>query len=126
MFGGRSVSIKIPVLILGFQLLLGGCGQTAKTATVDRMVGEIVKRATTDEAAFFTEYLDTSYKGQKKQLIQQIKASGMADNYQSRLEGVSETKAHLNYHFLEKGCHFQIDLVKQDDAWTIKRIWFCR
>jgi hypothetical protein len=118
--------MRMPVLIFSFLLLLVGCGQAAKTATVDEMVGEIVKHATADDTAFFAEYLDASYKGQEKQLIQQIKASGMSDNYKSRLEGVSETKARLNYHFLEKGCHFQIDLVRQDGVWTIKRIWFCR
>lgn len=107
-------------------LLLGGCAPAAKTSTADEMVAVIVKHATTDDTAFFAQYMDASYKGQEKKLIGQIKASGMADNYRNRLEGVSETKARLNYHYLEKGCHFQIDLEKQDESWTITRIWFCR
>jgi hypothetical protein len=118
--------MRKPVLICSFLLLLGGCAQAIRTATVDELVGEIVKHATVDDTAFFADYLGASYKGQEKQLIQQIKASGMADNYKSRLEGVSETKARLDYDYLEKRCHFQIELVKLDDSWTIKRIWFCR
>jgi hypothetical protein len=59
-------------------------------------------------------------------LVEQIKRSGMAENYRSRLEGVSETKARLNYHYLERGCHFQIELEKRDGSWAMKRVWFCR
>ncbi len=93
--------------------------------TVDQMVAEIVKHATADDTDFFVAYLDAPYKEKANQLIQQIKASGMADNYKSRLE-VSETKARLNYHYLERGCHFQIDLMNQDGAWLIQRVWFCK
>ena len=114
------------LLILGSALMLIGCSSSANTATVDGIVGEIVKHAQAGDTGFFAKYLDSSYKGQEKKIVQQIKASGMADNYKTRLEDVSDTKARLNYHYLEKGCHFQIDLEKQNGYWTIKRIWFCR
>ncbi len=113
------------VWIVSLVLLLGGCRQAAKSLTVDEMVAEIVQHAMADDTAFFAKYLDAPYKGQAKQLIQQIQASGMADNYQSRLE-ITDAKARLNYHYLEKGCHFQIDLERHDGNWTIQRMWFCR
>jgi formiminotetrahydrofolate cyclodeaminase len=99
---------------------------TAKTATIDETVAEIVKHAAIADNAYFTEHMDPSYKGQETKLIEQIKASGMAEDYKNRLENLSETKARLNYHYLEKGCHFQIDLEKQNNSWVIQRIWFYR
>jgi len=70
--------------------------------------------------------MDASAKGQAQRMLEQIKASGMATNFTSQLEDLSETKARLNYHELEKGCHFQVDLEKRDGLWIIRRIWFCR
>ena len=120
-----GASMRIPVLLISLLLALTSCTQAAKMVTVDQMVAEIVKHATADDTDFFVAYLDAPYKEKANQLIQQIKASGMADNYKSRLE-VSETKARLNYHYLERGCHFQIDLMNQDGAWLIQRVWFCK
>ena len=117
--------MRMPVAIFCLLLLLGVRGHAVMTGTVDELVAEIVQHAAADDMAFFSAYLDESSKGQAAQLIQQIKASGMADNFKSRLE-TSDTEGRLNYHDLKRGCHFQIDLAKQDGAWSIKRIWFCR
>jgi hypothetical protein len=32
----------------------------------------------------------------------------------------------LDYHYLEKACHFQIDLAQENGNWKVTRIWFCR
>lgn len=112
-------------LVIGLLFMLVACSQAPRIASIDDMVGEIVKRAKADDTAFFAKYVDPSIKGQERKLIEQIKASGMMDNYKSRLE-VSDSKARLNFHYLEKGCHFQIDLEKQNGSWLITRIWFCR
>lgn len=55
-----------------------------------------------------------------------IGKSGMPENYRDRLEQRSDNAAHLNYHDLECGCHFQVDLKKQDGAWRVDRVWLCR
>ena len=94
--------------------------------TVAGVVGEIVKRAEANDVEFFAMYLDPSYKGQEPKLIQMIKASGMPSNYPARLRHVSDASVRLDYHYLEEGCHFQVDLERKDGVWTIKRIWFCR
>ena len=103
-----------------------GCNSSPKTDTIDGIVGEIIKHATAADTAFFAQYMDASAKSQAPQILKQIIASGMTTNYTNRLETVSETKARLNYHYIEKGCHFQIDLERQDGSWVIRRIWFCR
>ena len=42
------------------------------------------------------------------------------------LQAVSEKEVRLNYHYLERGCHFQIAIVWQNGSWVIKGIWPCR
>jgi hypothetical protein len=96
----------------------------SKPATLEEVVRQIVERAKADDVAFFSKYVD---KGLEKQLIEQIKISGMADNYKTRLRDESETKARLDYHLDKKPfCHFQVDLEKRDGSWFLKRIWPCR
>jgi 5-formaminoimidazole-4-carboxamide-1-beta-D-ribofuranosyl 5'-monophosphate synthetase len=114
------------VVIASVLLMLAGCSHAAKTATVDEMVGVIIKHADDGDKGFFSQYMDTEFKGHADKLIVMIKASGMADNYKTRLVDVSDAKARLNYHYLEKGCHFQINLERHDGSWIIRRIWFCR
>jgi hypothetical protein len=120
----KRISRTLFITTLG--MLLCGCSTTARAATKDDIVAEIVKHAEAGDKEFFARYLDAPYKGQENQLVQQIKSSGMADNYKDHMKEVSETAARLDYHYLEKSCHFQIDLEKKDGSWSIRRIWFCR
>ena len=133
-----SVLAALAAALCGYVLFGrgGGAGQVAvgNPVTVDELVGKIVNHAAADDTGFFAKYLDSSSKGQEKQLIEQIKASGMANNYKTHLEDIAEakpatdrlrwlTEARLNYHGLGD---FQIDLEKQNGSWIIKGIWFCR
>jgi len=119
-------TIKTVLLMACMGAPMIGCRPSPKAETIDGLVGEITKHASADDTAFFAQYMDASAKSQAPQILKQIKASGMTTNSTNRLETVSETKARLNYHYIEKGCHFQVDLEKQDGFWVIRRIWLCR
>ncbi len=118
------MSKTLLIMCVGVSLI--GCSPSVKAATIDDVVREIVKHAAAGDTEFFAQYMDPSYKGQERRIVEQIKASGMAENYKNRVEYVSEMTARLNYHYLEKGCHFQVDIEKQNGSWIIRKIWFCR
>ncbi len=63
---------------------------------------------------------------QESNLVAMIRRSGMSTNYVSRCSLNTNGTGRLDYHDLERGCHFQIDLAKTNDTWAVKRIWFCR
>ncbi|MHC4648456.1 MAG: serpin family protein [Planctomycetota bacterium] len=94
--------------------------------TIDDLVSEIVARAECHDIEFFNKLLDRPYKGQEQKLIEMILRSAMSNNFKEKLEHKNQTQARLNYHYLEKGCNFQVDLVKEADSWSVKRIWFCK
>lgn len=108
--------------------------------SIDKLVTEIVVRAKADDKETFGKYLVAHRDGdlpgdyekraekQSQKLIEMVLRSDMENNYKQRLEHISSSNARLNYHYLEKGCHFQIELEKIEEygTWHIKNIWFCR
>jgi hypothetical protein len=127
-FGAGEMKNTIQAVLLTVCVVASvvGCSSSPKKETIDGLVTEIGKHAAADDTAFFAHYMDASAKGQAPQMLKQIKASDMASNFTNRLETISDTKSRLNYHYLERGCHFQVDLEKQDGLWVIRRMWFCR
>ena len=55
-----------------------------------------------------------------------VQRSGMLTNYTERLHASSATAARLDYHYPEKGCHFQVTLAKQGTAWHVTGLGLCR
>lgn len=106
--------------------ITNACRESANSGSIDQVVREIVDRANSNDTQYFERVLDKPYKGQEEKLIGMIKRSEMLTNYKERLEMRSDVTARLNYHYLEKGCHFQVDLARENGTWIIKRIWFCR
>jgi hypothetical protein len=118
-------------LLLILVLALAGCRpaqhpNAQPTDSLSQLVTEIVRKANAGDTQYFEALLDEPYKGQSAELIEMIKRSEMELNFRQRFEEKSDTTGRLNYHFLEKGCHFQIDLVLDGGTWTVDRIWFCR
>ncbi|MFH2045723.1 MAG: hypothetical protein ABIK92_11320 [Pseudomonadota bacterium] len=103
-----------------------GCSKETKSRNLDELVLYIVQKANENDTKYFEKYLDESYKGQSSKLIGMIKKSEMLSNYKKHFSETLQNTANLNYHYLKKGCHFQIDLIKNNDGWKINRIWFCR
>jgi hypothetical protein len=99
---------------------------SAATNELDALVREIVTRAEKGDTTYFAPLMAPHYRGQETNLIAMIRHSGMATNYADRSTLNTNGTGRLNYHYLERGCHFQIDLSKSNETWTIKRIWFCR
>ncbi|MBN1475492.1 hypothetical protein JXA47_01940 [Candidatus Sumerlaeota bacterium] len=60
------------------------------------------------------------------QLIAQIVSSEIAETYRDHISERSDSACHLDYHWLERGCHFQVDLSRSGYHWFVERIWFCR
>ena len=100
--------------------------ENLSSKTIEQIVIEIVKKAELKDTGYFQNLLDTPYKKMTEQITKQINNSGMIINYKEHLEMKSNNTARLNYHYLEKGCHFQIDLIKHGNNWKISRVWFCR
>ena len=96
------------------------------TDRVGPLVREIVTRAKKGDTAYFAPLMDQACKGQETNLVAMIQRSGMSTNYATRCRLETNGTGRLDYHYLEQGCHFQIDLAKTNNTWTIKRIWFCR
>ena len=110
-------------------LFLGTCAVLAAPAVTNEiaaLVTEIVTRAEEGDAAYFAPHMDPNYKGRETNLVTMIQRSGMATNYVGRCALNTNGTGRLNYHYLEQGCHFQIDIAKTNEMWTITRIWFCR
>ncbi len=115
--------IIVFVLILSAYAVLAAPNVTNEVAT---LVTEIVTRAEKGDAAYFAPKMDPNYRGKETNLVAMIQRSGMATNYLGRCTVNTNGTGNLNYHYLERGCNFQIDLVKTNETWTIRRIWFCR
>ena len=118
-----KTKIIVLVLVLSACAVLAAPNVTNEVAT---LVTEIVTRAETGDAAYFLPTMDPNYKGSETNLVAMIQRSGMATNFMSRCTVNTNGTGNLHYHYLERGCHFQIDLAKTNETWTIKRIWFCR
>jgi hypothetical protein len=101
--------------------------RTLRTALpLDRLVAQIVTEAGTTNIPFFAPHMDQAYKGRETDLIGMINQSGMPTNYLTRYHLETNGTARLDYHLLERGCNFQIDLAMTNGDWNIRRIWFCR
>ena len=96
------------------------------TNQVGILVTDIVTKADAGDTAYFAAHMGPHYLGQETNLVEMIKRSGMATNYTERLTLNTNGTGRLNYHYLERGCHFQIDITMTNDSWTIRQILFCR
>lgn len=105
---------------------VNGCSSASEVSTVDQVVKEIVRRANANDTQYIEALLDHPYKNQAAYVIEMIKRSDMLSNYKQRLKPLSDTTARLDYHYLEKGCYFQIDLTRQNANWKVSRIWLCK
>lgn len=90
------------------------------------LVKEIVAKAEAGDTPYFAPKMDEHYAGRETNLVGMIRRSGMATNYPGRCTINTNGTGNLNYHYLEARCNFQIDVVKSNETWIIKRIWFCR
>ena len=71
-------------------------------------------------------YIDESDKDKTIEISLMIKKSNLPETYEKHIEKIDETLYRLNYHQLDKGLHFQVDIKNIDDKYFIKRIWLCR
>ena len=144
--------MKIKIILIGIVAALtivGVFAQPGETTQVAGLITEIVNKAKAGDAAYFAPKIEgysagaesnlvalagrdsrgrrPSYRpGAESNLVEMILRSGMATNYPARCLFTTNGTGRLDYHFLEQKCHFQIDLVKTNETWTINRIWFCR
>jgi hypothetical protein len=124
--------MKFTGMVLGCfgAAVLFQCSAWAETSsanpTLGAVVTNLVQRAEAGDVGFFKGLLGSSDDAVVTQVIRMVQRSGMLTNYTSRFESSSPTSARLNYHWLERHCHFQVDLHKDKDAWGVKRIGLCR
>jgi hypothetical protein len=120
--------VKSEVIALGILVLVICAALATPSATngIAALVTTIVAKADKGDAAYFAPHMDSHYRGRETDLVAMIRRSGMATNYVRRCTLNANGTGRLDYHYLERGCHFQIDLSKTNDTWRIKRIWFCR
>ena len=96
-------------------LILTACAVLAApsvTNEVAALITEIVTRAEKGDTAYFACNMDPNDKGKETNLVAMIQRSGMATNYAGRCTVNANCTGNLNYHYLERGCNLQIDLVK--------------
>ena len=122
-----KIDSSILVIVVSFIAgVIVGCDTESRARSIDDLVKMVTDRAEAGDTQFFESLLDKPYKGKSPQLIEMIKRSGMLTNFKQRLTKQPDGTGRLNYHYLEKGCYFQIDLLEHDGVWRITRIWFCR
>ena len=144
--------MKTRLIVIGIVAALtivGVFAQPHETNQVAGLVKEIVGKAKAGDAAYFAPKIEgyskgaetnvaaiagrdskgrrPSYRpGAEKDLVAMILRSGMETNFPGRCLFTTNGTGRLDYHFLKQKCHFQIDVVKTNETWTINRIWFCR
>ncbi len=110
--------------------LVAGCSAGARNGLTGQSVGQVVTNivafAQAGKTTCFTPVFEPLGDLQTPQLFGMIQRSGMLTNYSGRLQMQSAVKARLDYHYIERGCHFQVDLQKNGSTWRVTRIWFCR
>jgi hypothetical protein len=114
------------ITILAFVFALAVTVKAGEATQIYPLVTNIVVHATAGDAAFFAPLLDEHYRGRETNLVKMIRSSGMQTNYTERCAITTNGTGRLDYHYLELGCNFQIDLVQTNGTWNISRIWFCR
>jgi hypothetical protein len=94
---------------------------------LEEMVQRIAASAEAGDTEYFAALLgDPLATDPALQLIEQIKSSEIAETYRDHISERSDNACHLNCHWLERGCHFQADLIRVDGEWRVERFWFCR
>ena len=110
--------------------LLSGCrAESAEISgeSIGALVTNLVKQADASETALLASVLQPGDKvTEVSSLMPMIQRSGMLTNYLERLEQHSTTNARLNYHWLERHCHFQVELANTGALWRVTRIGYCR
>lgn len=104
----------------------GSEAQGAEPRDIAALVAELVGRAKADDATYFGARMDPGQSGQAEVVADMIRRSGMATNFAERCTFSTNGTARLDYHMLERRCHFQVDLVNSNGIWTARRFWFCR
>lgn len=112
--------------VLSIVLLLTGCSGELDAPTVEGVVAKLAAWADAEEVADFRPYMDEPSIKTPEELAEMILKSGMKENFARNLETPEPGLARLNYHDPDRGLHFQVDLKKNGDRWTVSRIWFCR
>ncbi len=111
-------------------LLLAACEGAVESKPQAQSLGAAVtnlfERAQAGDINYFTALVVSPAPGSAAGLMAMVRRSGMLTNYTERLHSTSPTEARLDYHYLEKGCHFQVNLAKQGSAWQVTGIWPCR
>jgi hypothetical protein len=93
---------------------------------LEELVAAIVNRARANDVSFFETHLRLSSKDKAGELVAMVLRSGMLDNFRYQIEPVSPRSVRLDYHYLERGCHFQIELRLTQNGWDISGMEFCR
>ena len=111
-------------------MLLSGCAAGLEApsmgaSSVEGVVVQLASWAEANDTAALKAYMDNPSIQTPADLAKMIRKSDIKNTYGKKLstEGFS---ARLNYHDLAKGLHFQVDMDKRSDVWTVSRIWFCR
>ncbi len=111
-------------------LVLAGCFRPATAGYAGEDLGalitNVVQHADAGDDGYFDPLLRGHEAGETAHAIEMIRASGMLTNYMSRFQTNSAATLRLGYCDPCRGCHFQIDLFKEDQTWRLDRIWFCR
>ncbi len=109
---------------------LSGCNLATRNTLTGQTVGDvvtnIVKFAQAGSTAPFMPMFEPHDDLSALKLLGMIQRSGMLTNYASRIESCPEGRARLDYHYLERGCFFQVDLQRDGDRWRVTRIFLCR
>jgi hypothetical protein len=102
-------------------------GESADDLALEEAVQRIAERAEEGNTDFFAPLLgDPATAESVMQMIEQIRISEIAETYRDHISERSSSACHLDYHWLERGCHFQVDLVRGSAEWHVERIWLCR
>src|SRR5688500_5108305 len=98
----------------------------AAAASVGELVALLDERAAANDQAFFKRYLEQTEGVGADTLVGMIKRVELAKTYTERREDQTDTAFRLNYHWPERQAHFQVIAERDGQAWTVKRIYFCR
>jgi len=144
--------MKMKIIMIGIVAALtiaGVFAQPGETNQVAGLVTEIVAKAKAGDAAYFAPKIEgyskgaetnraaragrdsrgrrpSYYPGAETNLVAMILRSGMETNFPGRCLFTTNGTGRLDYHNIGQQCHFQIDVVKTNETWTVNRIWFCR
>ena len=90
------------------------------------LAAELVAKANAGDSLYFQNLMGGADKEQAAKLMEMIKKSGMETNCRERFTEDPVGIGHLNYHDLERGCHFQMKLSPTEGRWAVDKVSFCR